>query len=134
MLHEIVQKIIELRARAGSPDVTTVDEVIDDLGVDRVVAVEALKKLEEKKLGEFIVGRGSSGEFKTRVKWHRSPSNTSQPGLNQSLARKDLNARTLKTYMFPLDAVHELKLELPRDLTTSEAERICQYVRSLVSL
>ena len=143
MLHDqLIEKVIQFNEAWGYPE-TTVDEVMELCRVDRSNAVEILKKLTQRGLGEFKIGRGASGDFKTRIVWNQriqDPS-ASRPvvsgPIDEGIERKrDIKVveaeRQLTTYVFPLDQDKDIKLELPRNLTLQEADRIGLFVKSLV--
>lgn len=117
----------------------TAEDVVAKHGVERREAIEVLKKLEQWGLGQFKVGRGSSGHFKTRIEfkngWYETLSAVPPvPVIENNEPRVDsaeCPKRACIPHIFPLDETLNAQLTLPRDLSKSEAERLIKFVESL---
>jgi hypothetical protein len=123
----LFQKILDLRGRY--PAELTVEDAMQALNLtERAEVVGMLQRAEQRGFGRFVVGRGSN---KTRIIWkspdtlyERQPPTVSDEGTTA--------ARASLSHVFPLKEFN-VELRLPRDLTSSEAERISKFVTSLAS-
>lgn len=135
-IDEIARKL-KVRARNRGA-VSTIDEVIQEFRLSRRDALEVLKILEREGLGRYVVGRGSTLRFKTRIEWFEAQPN--QPQMQEAslksqdvlIERSVLLSRKEYEYVFPLDDGLDVVLSLPRRLVKQEIQRISgSLVRTL---
>lgn len=131
-IDNVVQQIKQRPRKPNSA--LTVDDVKNAYRIEHREALEVLKTLAKEGLGRFVVGRGSSGQFKTRIEWLESPISIaiqSKATFKSEELLEETSNRDLINRSFPLNGKLEIVLSLPRNLTTSEAERISKFVMSL---
>lgn len=109
----------------------TVESITKRYNVERRDAVEALKQLSMEGLGRFVVGRGSSGNFPTRLEWGASGYKHLYKDIEATPSHNRSNQRSYLDYTLPLDATSDAFLRVPRDLSEAEAERIAMFIASL---
>jgi hypothetical protein len=121
----LFQQLLDLRARY--PSELTVDDAMQALNLaERMEVVRVLQRAGKRGYGRFVVGRGSN---KTRVIWRSEGSTDDQ----KSTANDDRTAaRASLDHVFPLKEFN-VALKLPRDLSSSEAERISRFIASLAT-
>jgi hypothetical protein len=122
----LFQQLLDLRALY--PSELTVDDAMQALNLaERMEVVRVLQRAGKRGYGRFVVGRGSN---KTRVIW-KSPEGSADD--QKSTANDErTTARASLDHVFPLKEFN-VALRLPRDLTSSEAERVSRFIASLAT-
>ena len=133
-------------ARQNNSAKTTVDRLLALLGqedhvVPRADIIELFKGLETARCGTFVVGRKGHA---SRFEWSASlisvgQAATGEVGEVETLAEAEQDVETEDegapidsiSHRFVLRPDFELRFELPRDLTTVEAARLGEFVRTL---
>ena len=123
------QIVNQLKARNRKQGAAlTIDEVIQEFRLPRREALEVLKALEDEGLGRYVVGRGSTRRFKTRIEWFAQPTSVRAteefPVRMEGTTRQTSALQSSKEYVFPLDDGLDVVLSLPRILARSETDRI----------
>ncbi len=117
---------------------TTVDRIQANVGdnVSRGDVIEVFKKLEECGCGEFKVGRKG---WSSRFDWAAQMVSVGQAAAGETeqveeVTEEDLGeeeAETLLKHVYRLRSEIVVTLELPKNLTTTEADRLAQYILTL---
>jgi hypothetical protein len=127
--------VYQIKAKPRRGNALTIDEIKRTYNLEHEEALKVLKLLRDEGLGRFVVGRGSSGKFKTRIEWLGVSSSVASPAISRPETGKDAGgargARVCINYNFPLDDALDIALGIPRDLTLAEAERISRFIKSL---
>ena len=130
---DLLNAIIDHKNKNPAIFCLDVGQIEDYFKVERKLAVEALKRLENEGHGTYISGRHGK---KTRILFHRAVP-TDQPEKTGAAANKheglDVQERVFKFREFQFSASRDIQIELPRDLTRMEAEKISQFILSCVS-
>jgi len=129
-----------LDSRSNRPKESKVRVVETNTGSDYYDLIDVFRKLEGWGFGRLIVGR-KGGE--TRFSWDCDAKELAAvakggsgdvSGLNENpvdQAEEGAEQVQLNSYYFPLRQNHRTTLNLPADLTRSEADRLAQFIQSL---
>lgn len=143
------RKLFDWLRRVGAKrNYTTVDDLIEHIGVSRRTAIPLLRSLAEAGCGEFKVGRKG---HPSRLEWAESPRglaealsitanghdpdrpapsvvpNTDEAGEDASV----LNGTDLITHNYVLRPGLRIALHLPEDLSMNEAKVLSAWIKNL---
>lgn len=121
------QRLKDLRDQF--PREISAEDVMDELKLERREAVNLLKEADKRGLGRFVLGRGSN---KTRIVWKAAQYSPMEDVIPDTTLSQMGNSRASLEHTFPLNEFN-VEIRLPRDLTSSEAERIARFVASLAT-
>jgi hypothetical protein len=121
-----IDEIVSAILQAPHDKWTTRDDIKKKYGVEAKDAVEALKRLESKGVGRYVVGRGS---FPTRLEWGTPKSMEN----NEQASSSRWQQPAYIDYQYPLDNDRYGTLRIPKDISREEAEDFAGFASSILS-
>jgi hypothetical protein len=135
--------LFDWAAKRGGSRQSTVSEVMKGAGLDRAYVIGAMKQLDDRKFGKFIVGRRNK---ESRMTWDVDlgelgkiaqglAEDFEDPALSHGFSPRapDVPGAGLDDilHVFHLRPELRISLKLPSNLTAAEARRLADFILSL---